>query len=70
MNDINLHNLKMFNKLKGIYSLPSTTRTVNHLSISQCCPLLPRYPPHCSCTAIRLYPSMWRKVGMIWIGCY
>jgi len=49
----------------------STACTVNHLSMSQCCPLLPRYPPHCSCTAIEfvcvhLYYWNW---GLS-VGCY
>jgi len=42
--------------------------------LSQYCPLLPRYPPHCSCTAImfvcvHLLDWNWDLYGMLLIKC-
>jgi len=38
---------------KPLKCLSSTTCTVKHRSTSQCCPVLPRFPPQCSYTANR-----------------
>ena len=68
-----LQNLKMIIILTLIKHHSSTTCTVSHLSMSQCCPLLPRYPPHCSCTAIRfvVYISMTETGTVVdWFLCH
>jgi len=70
-NTNSLQILELLAFLKDIKTHSRTTCTANRMPTSDCCPLLPliarqffyRY-------YFRLCPSVWLKLGLLWIDCY